>query len=321
MNQRRIMRLAPTDGERLQRLQGPMNAFLKALSQWSGCRVDARGDDLLLDGPSETLDLLETAVKELYELTRTRALDEATVYMTWCAHTKATTSSAHTRTGASRQTPLLHVKARTPQQNTYLEALAQQEVAFGVGPAGTGKTFLAVAHAVHALTSHRVDRIILVRPAVEAGERLGFLPGSLIEKVDPYLRPLYDALQATLGVARMERAVEQGVVEVAPLAFMRGRTLNRAVVLLDEAQNTTPAQMKMFLTRMGFNSQLVITGDPSQCDLPAHQTSGLQDALSVLSGLSGVGITHLTQADVVRHPMVQAMVAAYEQAALPVELT
>jgi phosphate starvation-inducible PhoH-like protein len=204
------------------------------------------------------------------------------------------------------------INAKTDNQQRYLEAIAKHDVTFGIGPAGTGKTYLAVACAVAALKSHEVKRIILTRPAVEAGEKLGFLPGSLVEKVNPYLRPLYDALYEMLGAEAANKAIEDHTIEVAPLAFMRGRTLNRAFVILDEAQNTTPEQMKMFLTRLGYGTQAIITGDVTQTDLPRHQRSGLAHALKVLADVEEIAKVELTTVDVVRHPLVRAIIKAYE---------
>jgi phosphate starvation-inducible protein PhoH and related proteins len=201
---------------------------------------------------------------------------------------------------------------RTPNQVGYLRNILGHDLTFGIGPAGTGKTFLAVACAVDALERSAVQRIVLTRPAVEAGERLGFLPGDLAQKVDPYLRPLYDALYDLMGLDRVTRAFERGTLEIAPLAFMRGRTLNHAFVILDEAQNTTPEQMKMFLTRVGFGTRAVVTGDTSQVDLPKGATSGLIDAEQVLRGVPGVAFTRFTSADVVRHPLVARIVEAYD---------
>lgn len=204
-------------------------------------------------------------------------------------------------------------RPKTAGQRRYVNAIANNPITFGLGPAGTGKTYLAVAMAVEALLANRVKRIVLTRPAVEAGERLGFLPGDLQAKIDPYLRPLYDALRDMLPAERMERLTEQGVIEVAPLAFMRGRTLNDAFIILDEAQNTTPEQMKMFLTRMGFNSRVVVTGDTTQTDLPGSVQSGLQVAERILRDIEGISFQTFTKADVVRHPLVAQIVLAYEQ--------
>ncbi|TAG83186.1 MAG: PhoH family protein [Betaproteobacteria bacterium] len=204
--------------------------------------------------------------------------------------------------------------ARTPMQLEYLRNIQQYDITFGIGPAGTGKTYLAVACAVDAFEREQIKRIVLVRPAVEAGERLGFLPGDLIQKVDPYLRPLYDALFDLMGLEKTTKLMERGTIEVAPLAFMRGRTLNGAFIILDEAQNTTPEQMKMFLTRIGFGTKTVVTGDPTQIDLQKNQKSGLFDAQQVLSRVEGIAFTHFTSRDVVRHPLVQKIVNAYERA-------
>lgn len=204
------------------------------------------------------------------------------------------------------------IAPKSKRQNQYLDSIQRFDVNFGIGPAGTGKTYLAVAKAVEALEQETVSRLVLTRPAVEAGEKLGFLPGDLAQKVDPYLRPVYDALYEMLGFEKVEKLIARHVIEVAPLAYMRGRTLNHAFVILDEAQNTTPQQMKMFLTRVGFGSRAVITGDLTQTDLPNHQKSGLKQALEILDGVDGIGISHFTARDVVRHPLVQNIVEAYE---------
>ncbi len=205
------------------------------------------------------------------------------------------------------------IRPKSQLQNSYLESIVKYDVNFGVGPAGTGKTYLAVARAVEALEQEQVSRLVLTRPAVEAGEKLGFLPGDLAQKVDPYLRPVYDALYEMLGFDKVEKLIARHVIEVAPLAYMRGRTLNHAFVILDEAQNTTPQQMKMFLTRVGFGSRAVITGDITQTDLPRHQASGLKQALEILKDIQGVGITFFSARDIVRHPLVQTIVQAYEE--------
>jgi len=201
---------------------------------------------------------------------------------------------------------------KSQHQNDYLDAIQRYDINFGVGPAGTGKTYLAVAKAVEALEQEQVSRLVLTRPAVEAGEKLGFLPGDLAQKVDPYLRPVYDALYEMLGFDKVEKLIARHVIEVAPLAYMRGRTLNHAFVILDKAQNTTPQQMKMFLTRVGFGSRAVITGDVTQTDLPGHQKSGLKQVLGILDGVDGVGFSYFSAQDVVRHPLVQNIVRAYE---------
>jgi phosphate starvation-inducible protein PhoH and related proteins len=222
--------------------------------------------------------------------------------------------------GASVATPALKTRrsdlsARTPNQHAYLQKIAAHDITFGIGPAGTGKTYLAVACAVDAIERDLVKRIVLVRPAVEAGERLGFLPGDLAQKVDPYLRPLYDALYDLMGAEKVQKLFERGAIEIAPLAYMRGRTLSQSFIILDEAQNTTPEQMKMFLTRVGMGTKAVVTGDPTQVDLQRHQKSGLIDAVNVLSKVRGIAMTHFTSADVVRHPLVQHIIDAYDSAA------
>lgn len=216
--------------------------------------------------------------------------------------------------GPALKTKRNDLRGRTPHQNQYIKAILEHDVTFGVGPAGTGKTYLAVACAVDALERDAIKRIVLTRPAVEAGERLGFLPGDLTQKVDPYLRPLYDALYDLLGFDRTQKMFEKQVIEIAPLAYMRGRTLNHAFIILDEAQNTTPEQMKMFLTRIGFGSKAVVTGDVTQIDLQRTQKSGLIDAVQVLKNVRGIAFTHFTSADVVRHPLVARIVDAYEAA-------
>ncbi len=213
---------------------------------------------------------------------------------------------------AGLRTRRADLHGRTPNQRAYLQTIAAHDITFGIGPAGTGKTYLAVAAAVDALERDAVQRIVLTRPAVEAGERLGFLPGDLTQKIDPYLRPLYDALYDLFGFDRTQKLFEKQAIEVAPLAYMRGRTLNNAFIILDEAQNTTPEQIKMFLTRIGFGSRAVITGDVTQVDLPRHQKSGLVEASQVLAKVRGIGFTHFTSADVVRHPLVARIVEAYE---------
>jgi len=206
------------------------------------------------------------------------------------------------------------IQCRGQRQTDYVNSIKQRDLSFGIGPAGTGKTFLAVACAVEALESEQVQRLVLVRPAVEAGERLGFLPGDMMQKVDPYLRPIYDALYEFLGIERVGKLVERNVIEIAPLAYMRGRTLNHSCVIMDEAQNTTVEQMKMFLTRIGFGSKAIVTGDVTQVDLPKHQLSGLKHVQKVLADVDGVGFCQFSSSDVVRHPLVQRIVAAYEEA-------
>jgi phosphate starvation-inducible PhoH-like protein len=283
--------------------------------------IHGRGNNFRVEGPTAavnaTVNLLETLYAEtLHESGESEPLNAAAVHLLL-----ATLDDAEPVTGLPQAAPHPEnsvltrrgaVKPRGANQKQYVEALLSNDISFGVGPAGTGKTYLAVAAAVHLLEKDEIRRIMLVRPAVEAGEKLGFLPGDLTEKINPYLRPLYDALYEMLGFERVGKLIERQVIEIAPLAYMRGRTLNNAFIILDEGQNTTPEQMKMFLTRLGFGSKAVITGDPTQVDLPKGQESGLAHALSVLQGVKGIHITRFTSRDVVRHRLVQLIVEAYE---------
>ncbi|RZI69498.1 MAG: PhoH family protein, partial [Variovorax sp.] len=261
-----------------------------------------------VEGPKASAQQAMDVLQALYEIAE-RPIDPAVVQLTLAADSGMATDGEQ---GPMLVTRRADLRARTPTQATYLENIASHDITFGIGPAGTGKTYLAVACAVDALERSAVQRIVLTRPAVEAGERLGFLPGNLSEKVDPYLRPLYDALYDLMGFDKVQKAFERNALEIAPLAFMRGRTLNNAFVILDEAQNTTPEQMKMFLTRIGFGAKAVVTGDVSQIDLPKNQLSGLIDAERVLKRVKGIAITRFTTVDVVRHPLVARIVDAYD---------
>jgi phosphate starvation-inducible PhoH-like protein len=259
----------------------------------------------------------ERALRELHAQSATDEVSTEQVHLCLVsmgagAPSLAVTERSGPQDAAAARTPRGLIRARGAHQQAYLTAIRECDLSFGIGPAGTGKTYLAVACAVEALSSERVRRMVLVRPAVEAGERLGFLPGDLAQKVDPYLRPMYDALYEMLGFDRVARLIERQVIEVAPLAFMRGRSLNDSFIILDEAQNTTVEQMKMFLTRIGFGSHAVVTGDVTQTDLPAGRLSGLRHAQQVLRGVAGVSFNHFDAADVVRHPLVQRIVMAYE---------
>ena len=308
------------DNRRLAHLCGPLDAHLRAIEAALGVRLARREASFRIDGPRVAVDSAVLLLDALYEKAREpigeRALQGALA--------KAVAAAVPQRPDAEPAEGLvvLHTRhadlaGRTPNQMQYLRQMLAHDITFGIGPAGTGKTFLAVACAVDALERHGVQRIVLTRPAVEAGERLGFLPGDLAQKVDPYLRPLYDALYDLMGFDRVAKAFEKGLIEIAPLAFMRGRTLNHAFVILDEAQNTTREQMKMFLTRIGFGSKCVVTGDTSQVDLPQGTASGLIEARQVLSGVRGIAFTDFTAADVVRHPLVARIVEAYEAYAPP----
>jgi len=312
-------RLTFEDNRLLPALVGPGNAHLALIEQLLGIRIDLKGNEIVLaaedGGEAEGVSIAAVVLRNLYDgLRHKNDISEGDVRAA-VRLARDAASAAHAggaaSTGIQLRTPRRVITPRSPNQARYLEALFARELVFGVGPAGTGKTYLAVAYAVQLMTQGMVDRIILSRPAVEAGERLGFLPGDLKEKVDPYLQPLYDALHDNMPGDRVQKKLDQGDIEIAPLAFMRGRTLSNAVVILDEAQNTTPMQMKMFLTRLGENSRMVVTGDPSQTDLPPGKPSGLTDALDTLRGVDGVSVVRFLDSDVVRHPLVTRIVRAY----------
>ncbi len=306
--------LEPVDNTRLARVCGSLDTHLREIEAAIGVKISRRDAEFRVDGPKTAAERARTLLEGLYERAR-RPLSAETLQLALVeAKAPDPVSAASPGDGDALvlRTRRADLSARTPRQHQYLQQILSHDITFGLGPAGTGKTFLAVACAVDALERSTVQRIILTRPAVEAGERLGFLPGDLTQKVDPYLRPLYDALYDLLGFDRVTKAFEKGQLEVAPLAFMRGRTLNHAFVILDEAQNTTPEQMKMFLTRIGFGSRCVVTGDTSQIDLPRGTQSGLIDAEHVLARVKGIAMTRFTSADVVRHPLVARIVEAYE---------
>ena len=317
MQTQRDFILEPDDTERLANLAGPFDAHLRQIELRMGVEIANRGNVFRVSGDdASAVARAERVLRQLYDEAAGETLDEHAIHLRLGAHA----GDAPVRPANADHLPqevAIRVKrgtlrGRGDNQRKYLHAIATHDINFGVGPAGTGKTYLAVAMAVDALSQSRVQRVILVRPAVEAGEKLGFLPGDLTQKVDPYLRPLYDALYEMLGVDKVARLLEKNVIEIAPLAYMRGRTLNDAFVILDEAQNTSIEQMKMFLTRLGFGSTAVITGDLTQVDLPKHQKSGLKDAVEVLHGVDGVSFTFFEARDVVRHPLVARIVNAYE---------
>ncbi|MET3443276.1 phosphate starvation-inducible PhoH-like protein [Variovorax paradoxus] len=297
---------APPNNSRLGHLCGPLDAHLRRIEEALGVKIAHRHEQFKVDGPKAPAQRAMDVLQALYEIAQ-RPIDPAVVQLTLAGD-----GSMSDEDSAMLVTRRADLRARTPTQALYLDNIAKHDITFGIGPAGTGKTYLAVACAVDALERAAVQRIVLTRPAVEAGERLGFLPGDLTQKVDPYLRPLYDALYDLMGYEKVQKAFERNALEIAPLAFMRGRTLNNAFVILDEAQNTTVEQMKMFLTRIGFGAKAVVTGDVSQIDLPKQQLSGLIDAERVLRRVSGIAITHFTSADVVRHPLVAKIVDAYD---------
>lgn len=294
-------------------LSGGHDAHLSLLENALGVRIDPRGNRFAVTGPAGARERAIAALSALYaKLARGESVGEGEVRA--AAKLSEAPAAVHTM-GPGIKTPKRLISARTPNQAAYLRALAGHDLTFGVGPAGTGKTYLAVAHAVGLLLSGQVERIILSRPALEAGERIGFLPGEMREKLDPYMRPLYDALHDMMHADYVERRIAAGDIEIAPIAFMRGRTLARSAVILDEAQNATPAQMKMFLTRLGEGAHMAITGDPSQTDLPSGDMSGLADALGVLSGVKGVAEVRFEASDVVRHPLVARIIEAYDKRA------
>ena len=286
-------------------LSGPHAKHFSRIEQKLNAVLDMRGNLVALDGKDR-----ERAAAILRALYARAEAGESITLAEVDAEIRFTDEARAHAPGAIKTASSRAVRPRSPAQAAYIAMMRQHPLTFGIGPAGTGKTYLAAAFAAHMLHEKRVDRLILSRPALEAGERLGFLPGDLKEKIDPYLRPLYDALFDVLG-DKAARLMEQGVIEVAPLAFMRGRTLSRAFVILDEAQNTTPAQMKMALTRLGEDSHMVVTGDPSQSDLPGGRAEGLNEALAFLEGVEGVGVSRFGEKDVVRHPLVARIVAAY----------
>jgi len=307
----RQLTLEPHDTRRLSSLSGQFHEHLKLVEQRLGVTIHGRGNHFQVRGPQPTVNAAVQILEQLYaETASSDPLSPEAV------HLMLATYKDENGEDVSEDSVLFNrrggVRARGVRQSEYVEAILSHDICFGVGPAGTGKTYLAVAAAVDQLEKDQIRRILLVRPAVEAGEKLGFLPGDLAEKINPYLRPLYDALYEMLGFERVAKLIEKQVIEVAPLAYMRGRTLNNAFIILDEGQNTTPEQMKMFLTRLGFGSRAVITGDPTQVDLPRGQESGLAHALKVLATTRGIHITRFTARDVVRHPLVQHIVEAYE---------
>ncbi len=295
----------PHNNTRLSHLCGPTDEHLRTIELALDVKIAHRHEQFKVDGHKAKATRAMEVLQALYERA-TKAIPPEQVQLMLAG------DSAMEEDAPTLQTRRTDLRARTPTQAAYLDNIAAHDISFGIGPAGTGKTYLAVACAVDALERSAVQRIVLTRPAVEAGEKLGFLPGDLGQKVDPYLRPLYDALYDLMGYDRVQKAFERNAIEIAPLAFMRGRTLNNAFVILDEAQNTTPEQMKMFLTRIGFGAKAVVTGDVSQIDLPKGQLSGLIDAERVLKRVKGISVTRFTSADVVRHPLVARIVDAYD---------
>lgn len=306
------IRIEPADNQRLANLRGPLDSHLRQLERGLGVDIKSHGADFQIDGPSDSAQVAGEILRTLYDATRDEAVtpDRVHLFLQQASREdmlekKDTETIVRIRRGL--------IKGRGANQCRYLEKIKNFDINFGIGPAGTGKTYLAVASAVAAFESERVRRILLVRPAVEAGERLGFLPGDLSQKIDPYLRPLYDALYEMVGFDRVTKLMERNIIEVSPLAYMRGRSLNESFIILDEAQNTTVEQMKMFLTRIGFGSTMVITGDITQTDLPRGQLSGLRHAIEVLEDVEGLGFTFFESKDIVRHSLVARIFDAYER--------
>jgi phosphate starvation-inducible PhoH-like protein len=301
--------------EGVESLFGNYDENLKHLESQFNIRIRTNGHDVMVEGESTEVSRAERVLDQLASLIRggyKLAKGDVKTAVQLVAQDEQVELAEYFLRGAPRSSGRRQVLPKSVNQRRYLDAIDKHDIVFGIGPAGTGKTYLAMAQAVSFLLSKRISRIILARPAVEAGEKLGFLPGDLQEKVNPYLRPLYDALYDMMDLERVERLVERGTIEIAPIAFMRGRTLNDAFVILDEAQNTTSEQMKMFLTRLGFGSKAVITGDITQIDLPVGRTSGLVEAMKVVGSIEGIAFVHFDEKDVVRHQLVQQIVKAYE---------
>jgi len=306
--------LEPEDNQRLRNVCGQLDENLRQIARRMGVEISNRGNFFKVEGAPGTVDAVAEILRDLYELSEKEVITPANV------HLHLQESGMDELPSSEPEVPETVIKTRRGMvrprggsQAVYVNRVMTHDINFGIGPAGTGKTYLAVACAVDALERDQIRRILLVRPAVEAGERLGFLPGDLSQKIDPYLRPLYDALYEMLGFERVNKLIERNVIEVAPLAYMRGRTLNEAFIILDEAQNTTPEQMKMFLTRLGFGSTAVITGDVTQIDLPRGTRSGLKQAMDILQDVDGLSFTFFNSKDVVRHSLVQKVVQAYDK--------
>ncbi len=303
--------LSPEDNTLLANLCGPLDENIRQLANGLEIEINRRGSTFYLSGTQSNMRLGAQMLETFYARSKKPIeLEDIQLGLVEIDKLKPEQVTSHMPSLMTRRGDL---HGRTPRQVSYLQQIQDHDISFGIGPAGTGKTYLAVASAVDAMTRDRVKRIVLVRPAVEAGERLGFLPGDLNQKVDPYLRPLYDALYDLAGYDTVNKMFERGAIEVAPLAYMRGRTLNQSFIILDEAQNTTPEQMKMFLTRIGFGTKAVITGDVTQIDLQRHQKSGLVEAQKILKDVKGIAFTHFLSQDVVRHPLVQKIINAYEK--------
>ena len=303
--------LEPADSSRMANLCGQFDAHLRQIEQRLSVEIHSRGSRFQLDGSAASVEAARRVLEDLYQLSEKQQIEPEHVHLSLEEHARLDTPQRSP--SAVFHTRRRDVRARGKNQLAYAQAMREQDLTFGIGPAGTGKTYLAVAASVEALETDAVRRIVLVRPAVEAGEKLGFLPGDMSQKVDPYLRPMYDALYEMLGFDRVGRLIERNIIEIAPLAFMRGRTLNDSFVILDEAQNATAEQMKMFLTRLGFHSKVVVTGDITQVDLPNDRVSGLIQVKEILRDIEGIAFIYFDEKDVVRHRLVQDIIKAYDR--------
>lgn len=304
--------LEPADNPRLANLCGPLNEHLSQMEKRLGIEINNRGNTFSIRGDAKTVNAAAEVLKELYDSTKKNTLSSSDIHL----HLQESELAQNTEKTQNINRTTIHtkrtlIKARGENQEKYIKAIEDCDLVFGIGPAGTGKTYLAVACAVEALERDSIRKLVLVRPAVEAGERLGFLPGDLAQKIDPYLRPMYDALYEMMGFEKVSKLVDRNVIEIAPLAYMRGRTLNDAFIILDEAQNTTVEQMKMFLTRIGFGSKAIVTGDITQIDLPNAKESGLKHVMRILHDKSGISFCNFQSKDVVRHPLVKKIIQAY----------
>lgn len=307
------LHLEPHDNERLANLCGQFDEHMRFVEKRLGVEISHRGNEFFVSGSAGAAGAASTVIEKLYDLTEEKIVNMEDLHLSMQESEINEIARADSAADVLVKTRRAMIKARGENQRNYIKSIQANDVSFGIGPAGTGKTYLAVACAVEALEADRVRRLCLVRPAVEAGERLGFLPGDMAQKIDPYLRPLYDALYEMLGFERVSKLIERNVIEVAPLAFMRGRTLNEAFIILDEAQNTTTEQMKMFLTRIGFGSKAVVTGDITQIDLPRGKDSGLKNVINIIDGIEGISFTYFKSKDVVRHRLVARILDAYEK--------